>query len=75
MYDQSILSKIIGFHRKHQRIPVMEEVEKAYESAIHGDIDGAIRILDWKRHCFYVKNNDQREIMSKIFEYASIIIK
>lgn len=75
MYKSNELSKIIGFHRKHQRIPSVEQVELAYKVALAGDKDGALRLLDWKRHCFYVKDDYQREVMAKVFEYCSIIIE
>ncbi|NOU72538.1 hypothetical protein GC098_14065 [Paenibacillus sp. LMG 31458] len=74
-YDLGELSKIIGFHRKHQRVPMMKEVELVYLAAKNGDIDGALRLLDWKRHCFYVKDEEQRAIMARVFECASELIK
>lgn len=74
-YDLGELSKIIGFHRKHQHVPSMIEVERSYLDATNGGIDGALRILDWKRHCFYVEDEEQRAIMARVFEYASQLIK
>ncbi|MDF2652488.1 MAG: hypothetical protein K0Q73_8293 [Paenibacillus sp.] len=41
----------------------MMEVERSYLAAINGDIDGALQLLDWKRHCFYVKEDEQRVII------------
>ncbi|UKS30172.1 hypothetical protein LOZ80_15015 [Paenibacillus sp. HWE-109] len=41
-YNLAELSKIIGFHRKHQRVPSINEVERAYQTAISGDFDGAL---------------------------------
>ncbi|SDN92783.1 hypothetical protein SAMN04487897_10624 [Paenibacillus sp. yr247] len=41
-YDLAELSKIIGFHRKHQRVPSMIEVERVYLAANNGDINGAL---------------------------------
>lgn len=74
-YDLAELSKTIGFHRKHQRVPLIEEVEKAFEAAKNGSIDAALRLLDWKRHCFYVKNDDQSAVMARVFECCSEILK
>ncbi|MCY9659610.1 hypothetical protein P5G65_24195 [Paenibacillus chondroitinus] len=74
-FKSSELSKIIGFHRKHQRVPSLEQVDAAFNDAIAGDIDGALRLLDWKRHCFYVKDNFEREVMSKVFAYCSEVIE
>ncbi|MEC0146700.1 hypothetical protein [Paenibacillus alginolyticus] len=72
-YKIAELSKVVGFHRKHQRVPSMEQVEKAYKGAMDGDLDSALRLLDWKRHCFYVKDEYQREVMAKVFEFCSEI--
>lgn len=75
IYKSNELSKIIGFHRRHQRVPSLEQVDSAYQIAVNGDMDGALRLLDWKRHCFYVKDDYEREVMSKVFEYCLKIIE
>lgn len=75
VYQASELSKYVGFRRKHHPIPSMAEVKKAYMDAKNGDIDGAIRLLDWRRHCFYVKDNYDQKVMAAIFQYCSMIIR
>jgi hypothetical protein len=74
-FKSTELSRMIGFHRKHQRVPSLEQVEWAFNDAMAGDIDGALRLLDWKRHCFYVKNDYEREVMSKVFRYCTNVIE
>ncbi|NOV03227.1 hypothetical protein [Paenibacillus planticolens] len=75
MYKSSELSRIIGFHRKHQRVPSMQQVEEAYREAKAGGVDGALRLLDWKRHCFYVKDDFEREVMERVFVYCRDMIE
>ncbi|WP_171643961.1 hypothetical protein [Paenibacillus phytorum] len=68
------ISKIIGFHRKHQRVPTIQQVEAAYLQAKNGQMDGAVLLADWKRHCFYVRSDYEREVMTMIFTYCSELI-
>lgn len=75
IYKASDISNIIRFHPKHQREPTFEQVEDAYMLANNGEIDGALRLVDWKRHCFYVKNDYQREVMAMVFSYCREVIR
>lgn len=70
-YDLTEISKYVGFYRKHQLVPDLEEVRATYHAAVAGDTNAAIRMLDWKRHCFYVKNAYEQQVMSVVFGYCS----
>ncbi|WP_282942506.1 hypothetical protein [Paenibacillus sp. RC67] len=69
-YNMTEISKFVGFFRKHQPIPDMDDVLHTYKAAIAGDKNAAIRMLDWKRHCFYVKNAHDQQVMSVVFAYC-----
>jgi len=66
-FEYRAISKLVGFYRRHHRIPEQREVEAATEQAANGDIRGAIQLLDWSRHCFYVKTERERIVMELIF--------
>lgn len=69
-YKLSDISKAVGFYRRHQRIPSFEEIEKAWQDAQAGKIEGAIQILDWRRHCFLAKTEEERAALDLVFDYA-----
>lgn len=66
MFDHSVVSRQVSFYRKP--VPFLEEVHMAYDKALNGDISGAIELLNWRRHCFHVKNEYEAEIMKTVFE-------
>jgi len=69
-FDYQAISKLVGFYRRHHRVPEQREVDTAVEQAKHGEIRGAIQLLDWSRHCFYVKTERERAVMELIFNYV-----
>lgn len=70
-YKLAELSKEVGFYRRHQRIPMMDEIEKAFEAAKNGSKDYAVLILDWRRHCFLAKSKDDLMSMARIMDCAN----
>lgn len=74
MFDHHEVSKHVNFYRRHQRVPLLDEVHAAYEKALNGDIRGAIELLNWRRHCFHVKNEYEVKVMNKIFELSKQVI-
>jgi len=74
-YDLNEISKYVGFYRKHQPIPDLEEVNLVYHAAASGDKNAATRMLDWKRHCFYVKNAYEQQVMSIVFTYCGELFR
>ncbi|HZG85999.1 hypothetical protein [Paenibacillus sp.] len=69
-FDYQAISKAVGFYRRHHRVPEQREVATAAEQAANGEIRGAIQLLDWSRHCFYVKTERERVVMELIFSYV-----
>ncbi|MDQ1913792.1 hypothetical protein RAC89_25650 [Paenibacillus sp. GD4] len=65
-YNYHSVSQMVGFYRKHQRVPSETEVLAAVEQAKNGDIRGAALLLDWSRHCFFVKTDSERMVMEQI---------
>jgi hypothetical protein len=53
----------------------MEEATRAYLEALKGDTDGAIRLLEWRRHCFYVRNEEEAAVMRAIFQFAREVLE
>lgn len=68
-YNYHSISKMVGFYRKHQRVPDETEVLAAAEQAKQGDSRGAILLLDWSRHCFFVKTDKERIVMEQIHAF------
>lgn len=69
------VSKYVQFHRRNQRVPTVEQVYEAHEKALNGDISGAIELLNWRRHCFYAKTQEDTEVMEMIFNLSSGVME
>jgi len=66
-FDYRTISKTVGFHRRHQRVPELRDVDAAALRASRGDPSGAVDLLDWSRHCFYVKTESDCIAMERVF--------
>ncbi|NIK78487.1 hypothetical protein FHS15_003625 [Paenibacillus castaneae] len=70
MWNLNEVSKHVQFYRRNQRIPHIEQVREAYWQAKQGEIKGAIELLNWKRHCFYVRTPAEIETMELVFAFC-----
>ncbi|MFS0836981.1 hypothetical protein [Paenibacillus sp. 1P03SA] len=70
MFDWSSISRTVGFYRRHQVIPSIEEIEDTWRRAQEGSREAAIRFLDWRRHCLLAKTDEQRAAMVLIMDYS-----
>ncbi|MGX4583640.1 hypothetical protein [Paenibacillus chitinolyticus] len=69
-YDWSSISRTVGFYRRHQVIPSIEEIEDTWQRARDGSREAAIRFLDWRRHCLLAKTDEQRAAMILVMNYS-----